>query len=441
MAGVGAGADAGVGEWGAVTFRARDEHRAGGARSSREYNIAPMVILALDTVTRAGSMALLDGDVCHARAGDPSTTHTERLPGEWIDWLERHGRRLEDVDLLAVVTGPGSFTGLRVGIAAVQGLALAGRKRVIGVPTLDALVASWQPREPGAVLAVACVDGQRGDVFLAAWWRRHGEPFENAVLIHPPSVETPEAAVSAMAARAGDAPVVVLGDGGVRYRDQWSALPHVEVARDMPLLAESAARIAAAHPDRGGTPHALRPIYIRRPDAELARERSRTRARALAATPPAADVIVTRADPACDLSAVEVLQASAFTNPWPAESIRWELEHTDVARLYLMHDAAGVLIGFCACWIVFDELHVNSFAVVPERRRQGLATHLLREVFRDARAAGATAATLEVRASNVAARRLYERLGFAVEGVRLDYYQTPREDALILWNRNFGTGN
>src|SRR5688500_8797889 len=146
MAGVGAGADAGVGEWGAVTFRREMSTAHGEARSSGEYNIPSMVILALDTVTRAGSMALLDGDVCHARAGDPATTHTERLPAEWIDWLEQHGRRLEDVDLLAVVTGPGSFTGLRVGIAAVQGLALAGRKRAIGVPTLEALVAAWEPR-------------------------------------------------------------------------------------------------------------------------------------------------------------------------------------------------------------------------------------------------------------------------------------------------------
>ncbi len=399
-----------------------------------------MVILALDTVTRTGSMALLDRDVCHATAGDPSTTHTERLPVDWIDWLERHGRRIEEVDLLAVVTGPGSFTGLRVGIAAAQGLAHAARKRVIGVPTLEALVATWQPPDGGPVLAVACLDGQRGDVFLAAWRRQAGTPFEVDRPIHQPSVETPDAAVSAIQALAGRSRVVVLGDGGVRHTERWRTNPRIEIADDVPLLAVSAARVAAAHPDRAGAPHALRPIYLRRPDAEIARERSRERARALGAARPSAVVTVTRADPFSDLSAVEALQKSTFTNPWPAESIRWELEQTDVARLYLMHDATGTLVGFCACWIVFDELHVNSFAVTPERRRQGLATHLLLEVFRDARAAGATSATLEVRASNLAARRLYERLGFTVEGIRTDYYQTPREDALILWNRHLATG-
>jgi ribosomal-protein-alanine N-acetyltransferase len=149
-------------------------------------------------------------------------------------------------------------------------------------------------------------------------------------------------------------------------------------------------------------------------------------------------VSIRRLTGAEDLSAVEVLQRQSFTNAWGAEAIRWELQNTDVARLYVMETAGGDLVGFCACWIVFDELHINSFAISPAWRRRGLATCLLRAVFREARAAGVTSATLEVRASNVAARRLYERLGFSVQGIRHDYYQSPREDALILWNRQLG---
>ncbi len=136
-----------------------------------------------------------------------------------------------------------------------------------------------------------------------------------------------------------------------------------------------------------------------------------------------------------DLAAVESLQRQAFTNPWRAEAIRWELEHTDVARLYGLSEPDRPLVAYCACWMVFDELHINSLAVDVDVRRRGLATRLLNAVLAEARAAGATSATLEVRASNQAARALYEQLGFAVEGVRRDYYQDPREDALILWKR------
>ncbi len=96
---------------------------------------------------------------------------------------------------------------------------------------------------------------------------------------------------------------------------------------------------------------------------------------------------------------------------------------------------AGQVVGYCACWVILDELHINSLAVDPDRRRAGLATTLLREVCRDAGRSGATKATLEVRRSNDAALALYSRLGFAVEAVRKDYYQQPREDALVLWCR------
>jgi [ribosomal protein S18]-alanine N-acetyltransferase len=152
-------------------------------------------------------------------------------------------------------------------------------------------------------------------------------------------------------------------------------------------------------------------------------------------TASAPEFIVTRAAAADDLADVEALQRRAFTNPWRAEALRWELKNTDVARLYLMKTNDRELVAYCACWMVFDELHINSLAVDEPWRRRGLATRLLERVFQDAIASGAKSATLEVRRSNTAARLLYERLGFSVEAVRRDYYQEPREDALILWRR------
>jgi ribosomal-protein-alanine N-acetyltransferase len=150
---------------------------------------------------------------------------------------------------------------------------------------------------------------------------------------------------------------------------------------------------------------------------------------------PAPDVSVSRVSPGEDLSEVAALQQRSFTNPWGADAIQWELTNTDVARLYVARTSRGALVGYCACWLIFDELHINSLAVDDAFRRTGIARFLLSAVFRDVVTAGAKAATLEVRRSNEAARRLYEGLGFTVEAVRRDYYQMPREDALILWHR------
>ncbi|MEO8482660.1 MAG: tRNA (adenosine(37)-N6)-threonylcarbamoyltransferase complex dimerization subunit type 1 TsaB [Acidobacteriota bacterium] len=389
-----------------------------------------MVVLAMETVTRAGSLALCQGEIWEARSGDPSRPHAERLPGEVLDFLARAGLTLADVDLLAVVSGPGSFTGMRIGLAAAQGLALAGHRRVVGIPTLHALAAAWTTVYPEAALVVPCLDGQRGQVFIAGFGCDGVSALEACPEVIAPAVLRPEEAAALVAAQKADRPVVIVGDGAVTYQDRFlHALPHAIVVDAPMTLAEAAARLAVARPELAGAPHALRPIYIRRPDAELARERAGL------GGPGAGALRIARATCVDDLKAVEQLQHQTFTNPWGADAIRWELENTDVARLYIAREPGGALIAYCACWVVFDELHINSFAVDPEWRRRGVARQLLRRVMEESAAAGVRSATLEVRRSNEPARHLYENLGFTIEGTRRDYYQDPREDALILWNR------
>jgi ribosomal-protein-alanine N-acetyltransferase len=136
------------------------------------------------------------------------------------------------------------------------------------------------------------------------------------------------------------------------------------------------------------------------------------------------------------VEAIAALQAASFAEPWGTDAIQWELENSDVARLYAARAADDELVGYCATWLLFDELHINSLAVAAAWHRRRVARRLLAFVFRDAVAAGATKATLEVRQSNAAARALYEGFGFHVEASRRDYYDHPREDALLLWSRD-----
>jgi tRNA threonylcarbamoyl adenosine modification protein YeaZ len=109
-----------------------------------------MIVLALDTTTRAGSLALVrDRRLLEVFVGDGSRTHAARLPGDLLDCLTRHGLSLQDVDLFAVAAGPGSFTGLRIGIATIQGLAFASGRNLVGVSALEALALSaMQAIEP-----------------------------------------------------------------------------------------------------------------------------------------------------------------------------------------------------------------------------------------------------------------------------------------------------
>ena len=140
-----------------------------------------------------------------------------------------------------------------------------------------------------------------------------------------------------------------------------------------------------------------------------------------------------------DASATEVIEAivgletESFTNPWSRDTLVWELQNSDVTRVHVLRDDQDAIVAFCVCWVIFDELHINTLAVAPEFRRRGHATSLLQAVMREAETEGAVKATLEVRASNAAALALYERLGFRISARRPGYYTNPQEDALILW--------
>lgn len=226
-----------------------------------------MIVLALDTTTRAGSIAVVSaGRAPTEYVGDPSRTHGERLPADLMHALARAGVAPRELTLLAVAAGPGSFTGLRVGIASMQGLAVALDLRIVPVSTLDALarlgagghgrVASW-------------VDAQRGEIFGALY-----EP-DGRTVVRPASSLTPEATLDAWTADLTSGPVHFVGDGAVRYTAAIRARlgDRAAVADRTPTLAGIIGLMAGERPERAVLPHAVVPIYVRRPDAEIARAR------------------------------------------------------------------------------------------------------------------------------------------------------------------------
>jgi [ribosomal protein S18]-alanine N-acetyltransferase len=136
---------------------------------------------------------------------------------------------------------------------------------------------------------------------------------------------------------------------------------------------------------------------------------------------------------ASDLDGILAVEAASFTNPWTRAMYEWELQNRSVCHILVLRTPACRVAGFCSFWLVVDEIHINNVAILPEYRARGFGTRLMRRVLTEGRRLGAIRATLEVRASNGAARRFYEGLGFRAAGVRKQYYSNPVEDAVILW--------
>jgi tRNA threonylcarbamoyladenosine biosynthesis protein TsaB len=252
--------------------------------SRPSYDHTAVLILALDTTTRAGSVAVTrDDHVLALVEGDGTRTHGERLPGEVDRALTQAAIDARDLELLVVASGPGAFTGLRIGLAAMQGLAMVCGVPVVGVSALDALAWTVTSRLDASETALfTWMDAARGEVFSLEFRRPpltvasessdplRLQPIGDAIVATP-------AAILATLDRSRARSTVFVGDGAERYQSDihawFEGSSRVLETPDAlaPALAALGHRLAAH--GHAGPPHALQPLYVRRPDAELERLR------------------------------------------------------------------------------------------------------------------------------------------------------------------------
>jgi tRNA threonylcarbamoyladenosine biosynthesis protein TsaB len=235
-----------------------------------------MIVLGFDTATHATAVGLrlLDGSALQARddplpGGHPG--HATRLLALAAGLLGEAGVRWREVERIAVGVGPGTFTGLRVGVATARGLAQSLGAELVGVSSLAALAhgALAEPAgsrdRPDGVLAV--IDARRGEAFAAAFLAGADAPEE----IEAPRVLGPDR-LAALAAELDERRRwLAIGDGAVRYRERLQAA--VEVPEDgssLHLIGGAAVCELGARAAAAGRPEDVRPEYLRRPDAEIA---------------------------------------------------------------------------------------------------------------------------------------------------------------------------
>ena len=411
---------------------------------------ASQLVVAIDTSTDMLACTVAhvgaDGRVDVLAAGDHLCRRQANveLVGTVSEALAAAGLSMSDVNAVLVGRGPGSFTGVRIGIATAKGLACGAGLPLFGTSALDAMAwAAWASGTRGT-LAVAG-DAMRGEVYPGIY------ELDDAGAHRTFPAETvvkADACVADWAARSDAAELTLTGNGLVKYRARFEA---AGFSRFVPEecwypTGEGLVR-AAVEADalaEAGDPALVLPIYTRLSDAE---EAERTR---LGLKRPAT-VELTGVDDALagihlqlrpmtvnDTAAVAELEATTYTGsahtPWSERAFYEDL--TQPGRSWWVAHDQGTIIGFAGGLLAGADFEVEEVVVAAERRREGIAARLVSRVAYDAQMLGASSLSLEVDEKNEPARALYERLGLAEEGRRPGYYpaagQEPAHDALIL---------
>lgn len=351
--------------------------------------------------------------------------------------LEQAGFTMADVEQIVVGRGPGSFTGVRIGISTAKGMTLGANIPLLGASTLDACAwRAWAAGTRGLVGVVG--DAMRGEVYPALYTVDDAGAHR---MFERERVVKAAAAFDTWREMPDWTHVQLTGDGLVRYS---KLLAEDERARclDRDLWWPTGESLLMAGATGNGDPASMLPIYTRLSDAEenerkrLGLHQSEHSELTGVADELAGRHLQTRPMGAVDAEGAAELEqrcfAGAHHEAWSANMFLSEVgEDVSAPRSWWVAHDNGKLLGFAGGMVVDNDIQILDVAVDPDQRRRGIARKLLAHVSYDAQMLGATTASLEVETENAAAIALYRALGFEQIGCRRDYYGAGN-DALVM---------
>ncbi len=351
--------------------------------------------------------------------------------------LEQAGFIMADVEQIVVGRGPGSFTGVRIGISTAKGMALGANIPLLGASTLDACAwRAWAAGTRGLVGVVG--DAMRGEVYPALYTVDDAGAHR---MFERERVVKAAAAFDTWREMPDWTHVQLTGDGLVRYS---KLLAEDERARclDRDIWWPTGESLLMAGATGNGDPASMLPIYTRLSDAEenerkrLGLHQSEHSELTGVADELAGRHLQTRPMGAADAEGAAELEqrcfAGAHHEAWSANMFLSEVgEDVSAPRSWWVAHDNGKLLGFAGGMVVDNDIQILDVAVDPDQRRRGIARKLLAHVSYDAQMLGATTASLEVETENAAAIALYCALGFEQIGCRRDYYGAGN-DALVM---------
>ncbi|GKH34259.1 bifunctional tRNA (adenosine(37)-N6)-threonylcarbamoyltransferase complex dimerization subunit type 1 TsaB/ribosomal protein alanine acetyltransferase RimI [Muricomes sp. OA1] len=393
-----------------------------------------MRVLAIDSSGLTATVAVVEEDRTIAEYTiDYKKTHSQTLLPMIDEVVKMVELDLASIDAIAVAGGPGSFTGLRIGSATAKGLGLALDKPLLHIPTVDGLAYQVYGCED---LICPIMDARRNQVYTGIYtFSKKAGRKEGTNWVEPCfQVLKMQMAVSIdellRRLNAYGRPVVFLGDGVPVHRDVIDKYIQVPYSFAPPYMSRQRAAAVGAlgiqyyKAGKMETAGEHQPEYLRVSQAE--RERAEREKQA---------ELIVRYLRAEDAAAAAEMERQIFSDPWSETSVLDTINQPQT--ICIAAEKAGRLIGYMLVYEAAGEAEIVRIAVEKESRRQGAGSHLMLKLENICEERKINKILLDVRESNAAARSFYEEEGFVEDGIRQNFYDAPKEDA-VLMSRKLG---
>ena len=381
-----------------------------------------MKILAIDTSSKRCSVAILeDSNILINLYNDDEKTHSVKLMPMVEEAFQKTNLTLEDIQLLACCVGPGSFTGVRIGIATIKAFADVTNIPVVGISSLESLAYNVKEKVASSSLICSLIDAKNENVYCGLYYFENNTCNTVAILAESLDViisviQEKFEAIKKLNPNIQD--IIFVGDACQVYQNTLSSsFANAKFATEEENM-QSGISVAKAglrkyQDGEYGDSSSILPIYLRKSQAERAFE----------------EKIKIMDMTMEDIETIAPNFQTEFDEFWNINNLRNDFANPN--SKYFVAKIDDEIVGFAGILKICDEANIMNIATKVSKRHLGIGTKLLEALISSAKEMGCTSITLEVNDHNTVAINLYEKFNFKRIGIRKKYYNNT-DDAIIM---------
>lgn len=382
-----------------------------------------MKILAIDTSSKICSVTILENEkILMNLSNDDEKTHSVKLMPMVDKAFSDTKLSLDDIELLACCIGPGSFTGVRIGIATIKAFADVKNIPVIGITSLESLAYNVRDIAKESSLVCSLIDAKNNNVYcgLYQFTKKHSDSNSDCKLISilAEDIDTTIEKLNETIASNNFNQIIFVGDGSIIYKEKlFSIFKNALFASDDKNL-QNGISIGLAGLDKYlldeyGNSSSISPIYLRKSQAERALEEK------IKISPMTLD----------DIKLIKPNFESNFDRFWNITNLENDFNNPNSS--YFIAKLDDEIVGFAGILKICDEANIMNIVTRSNKRHLGVGERLLKELISSAKKQNLKSITLEVNVNNYPAIHLYEKFNFKRIGLRKKYYNNT-DDAIIM---------